>query len=196
MAELVFYRYKKGRIRDWLIAWVTWGKYSHAEVKLTDGPGAAGPCITGSFVDGGVRWKHIDLKSGRWQRYKINPEVVLYVDELTAAEWVECRKGQRYDMLGMLLVPFTWWSKKLFRRNRWFCSELSAALCRQMGLDCFPTTQISPNRMERICRRHPEIFTPLPDDATMGPLSDEKQASQAEGPRMNKLPGPTRHLRK
>ncbi len=162
MAEIIFYRHKHGKLLDHTIGWLTWGQYSHVEFKLTDGPNARGPCISSSWRDGGVRWKHIDLDSGKWTRYHINPKVLPMEKELAIGEWALTQKGRKYDTLGVLMVPFTWWKKKLFRLARWFCSELVSYICIRWKVFSFPTCQLSPSRLERLCRAHPEVFERVP----------------------------------
>jgi hypothetical protein len=171
MAELIFYKHKHGRLLDRLIGWLTFGDYSHVEFKLTDGPTAPGPCLSSSWRDGGVRGKVVDLGSGKWRRYLISPQELSLCDELEISEWFREQEGLKYDTLGVLLVAFTWWSKKLLRRKRWFCSEICSYICKRWRIFNFPTTQISPSRLERICRHNPMVFRlvlpmPGPNDDT------------------------------
>lgn len=174
MAEIVFYKHKHGKFLDHLVAWLSRGPYSHVEFKLADGPYIIGPCISASFRDGGFRCKHIDLDSGKWKRYRINDAAIKQDSlaqarakgsqswwELAIAEWALTQAGLKYDTLGVLLVPFTWWKNKRFRLTCWFCSEVASYICRKWKIFPVPTTQISPNGLERICRAHPEVFEPL-----------------------------------
>jgi hypothetical protein len=167
MAELAFYQHKHGNLVDHSIGWATMGKYSHVELKLTDTPFSPGPCISSSFRDGGARHKMIDLASGKWTRYRINPDILTLQRELEIAEWFCTQRGLKYDLLGVFAVPFTFWKHKLFRKQRWFCSEITTHICCRWGIHKFPTTQLSPSRQERIVREHPEVFEPVP--STMGP---------------------------
>lgn len=173
MAEIAFYQHKYGTFLDHAISYLTVGRCSHVEFKLTDGAYSKGPCISSSFRDGGVRHKMLDLSSGKWIRYRINPDILTIDRELDIAEWFSHERGKQYDLLGVFMVPFTFWKKKLFRRGQWFCSEIVSHICCRWGIHRFSTTQLSPNRMERICREHPEVFEPLV--STSGPscrLSD------------------------
>lgn len=167
MAELVFYRHKFGKFLDHVVAWLSFGKYSHVEFRLPPSTMSRGVCMSLSWRDGGVRAKYIDVADGKWQRYQINPEHLSMMTQLSIAEWFDKFRESKveYDTLGVLLAPYTWWSNKILRRDKWFCSELCSFICRRFGIYVFPTTLLSPNKMERICRAHPEIFTPLDDDA-------------------------------
>lgn len=164
MAEIVFYRAKYGGPLDKTIAWLTWGEYSHVEFQLTKSPTGAHPCLSSSWRDGGVRWKRIDVTTGKWTRYMICPHYLAYPEtELEIAEWMLTQENKKYDTLGVLLVPFTFWKNKLFRRARWFCSEICAHICREWKIFPFCTTQLSPSRMERICAANPKVFIRIPD---------------------------------
>ena len=58
--KLAFY---KGRedLYDRLISWWTRGPYSHVELVISDNY-----CMSSSPKDGGIRFKHIDLRPDHW----------------------------------------------------------------------------------------------------------------------------------
>lgn len=77
----------------------TWSKWSHAELVI------GGVCYSSSTRDGGVRGKHIDLTSGRWDVVEIDlsPE---QVDG--ALLWFFKHDGDPYDWAGVVryVLPF------------------------------------------------------------------------------------------
>ena len=97
-----------------LVRWWTKGPYSHVELVFSDGL-----CASSSHMDGGVRFKWIDLDPERWDVY----ELPAYL-EPAARRWFEVHKGAGYDLLGNLhfVIPAVGHSKE-----RYFCSEADAA---------------------------------------------------------------------
>lgn len=67
----------------------TWSKWSHAELVID------GLCLSSSVRDGGVRAKHIDLESGRWDVVSIN------IDEQAALNWFHQHDSDKYDWAGI-----------------------------------------------------------------------------------------------
>jgi hypothetical protein len=178
MAELVFYRHKHGRLLDHLIGWLTWGKHSHVEFVLSPSPKDSRRDglqlgVSSSWRDGGVRDKRLALGSGKWTRYRISTAAMSIQVELRIAEWFVRQRGKKYDTLGVAMTPFTWWKRKVFRKSRWFCSEICSYVCKNWGAYNFPTTQLSPNRMERICAANPDVFILLSDNGEI--LADEEE---------------------
>lgn len=116
MAQIAFYR---GPPRnDWLhtvshygIRLWTWSKWSHAELVID------GVCYSSSSRDGGIRAKHIDLTSGRWNVVDIE-----LTDEQTAKAlaWFMVNDGDKYDWAGIIrfVIPFIPQGER-----RWFCFE-------------------------------------------------------------------------
>lgn len=89
------------------------GPYSHCELVFSDGLSASA-----SFTDGGVRFKHIEYDSSRW-------DFIVLPDELedAARAYFEARQGWGYDLMGNLHLTFGFVehsAKKLF------CSEADA----------------------------------------------------------------------
>ena len=95
----------------------TGSKYSHCELVIN------GTCCSASARDGGVRFKQIDLTSGKWDVFDIQG------DEQKAWDWFCTHAGDEYDYAGVarFVVPFL-----PHRSNQWFCSEAVAAA---LGLD-------------------------------------------------------------
>lgn len=95
--------------------------YSHAEMVID------GTCYSSSIRDGGVRSKIIDLKSGHWDVYEIDP--VHVGGEFVCLQRYEVHKGRNYDFSGALrwLLPFMRQSPNLD-----YCFEIVASM---LGLD-------------------------------------------------------------
>ena len=94
------------------ICWFTGSPYSHVELVIN------GVCCSASPRDGGVRFKRIDLTSGKWDVLPINQP------DHRAWDWFARHSGHAYDYAGVLrfvlpLLPS--------RRKQWFCSEAVAA---------------------------------------------------------------------
>lgn len=105
----------------------TRSRYSHCELVFSDAPVAGKHlCASSSARDGGVRFKRINLSSGRWDVYEL-PEHDAF-DESYARQWVEDHAGLPYDHLG--LVWFVLPIGAFDRSKRWFCSEAIAAALR------------------------------------------------------------------
>lgn len=90
------------------------GPYSHCELVFGHGMSASA-----SFIDGGVRLKHIDFDPAHWDFVDV-PDAL--ADRALA--WFEQHQGASYDLIGNLsflwpLVPHS--------RRKWFCSEAIAA---------------------------------------------------------------------
>lgn len=116
--QLAFY---KGRTRlfDRAVQWWTRSPYSHCELVLsTDSRGVA-TCASSSYIDGGVRIKHIALDPAKWDVIDLAG-----FDAARSAKWFDAHAGQRYDLAGLLgfVLPFT-----RDDTTRWFCSEACAA---------------------------------------------------------------------
>jgi hypothetical protein len=99
----------------------TWSKYSHCELVFGD-PDLFGMsmCASSSGRDGGVRFKRININSGRWDVYAL-PNTY---DEPYARQWFEDHKGAPYDHLALLwfVLPIN----SFDRSKRFFCSEAMA----------------------------------------------------------------------
>jgi hypothetical protein len=104
----------------------TGSDYSHCELVFGQ-PNMHGSslCASSSARDGGVRFKWINLKDGKWDVYDLPG-----FDEKTAKAWFYDRQGLKYDYLGLLwfVLPI----RKFNNPRRWFCSEAIGAA---LGLD-------------------------------------------------------------
>jgi hypothetical protein len=101
--------------------------YSHNELVFEIKDGMA-ECASSSVRDGGVRFKRIDIFSGRWD-VKPLPQ---YDDneELSARWWLIKHEGEGYDYLGVAAFIKTFSALVRECSDRWFCSEaIAAALC-------------------------------------------------------------------
>ena len=95
-------------------AWLH-GPYSHTELVFSDGM-----CASSSFLDGGVRFKRIDLDPAKWDL------VDCPGDEAYARAWFKKHDGEPFDVLG--LIGFVG-PRGLQNQWKWFCSEsIGAAL--------------------------------------------------------------------
>lgn len=94
--------------------------YSHCELVFGE-PDADGQslCASSSARDGGVRFKRIDLSSGRWDVYEL--PAIDAIDEALARQWFYAHIGRRYDWFG--LVWFVLPIKAINDPARFFCSE-------------------------------------------------------------------------
>ncbi len=83
--------------------------YSHCEVVFSDGM-----CASSSFIDGGVRFKQIDLKPEHWDVFDVA------ADEAAVRAWYAAHAGCPFDVRGLIGValPFIGSSE-----GKFFCSE-------------------------------------------------------------------------
>lgn len=105
----------------------TCSEYSHAELVFSDAPRHGQHlCASASARDGGVRFKRIDLSSGRWDVYDL-PGFDAF-DEQYARQWFKDHEGLPYDYfgLGWFVLPID----ELNDPARYFCSEAIAAALR------------------------------------------------------------------
>ncbi|MFZ6773021.1 hypothetical protein ACO0LB_09945 [Undibacterium sp. SXout7W] len=120
-----------------LVKWWTRGRYSHVEILFTDGL-----CASSSFMDGGVRFKHIDLDIKKWEFITVPDEL-----EPAARAWFEQHQGQKYDVLGNVHFIL---SIVVGEKRKWFCSEAVAA-----ALGIREPWRFDPNRLAAILRSMP-----------------------------------------
>lgn len=107
------------RLFNRLTSWWLRGAYSHCELVLgTDANGLA-VCASSSFLDGGVRVKHMRLDADHWDLIDVGGSPG------DAWAWLLVHEGERYDLLG--LVGFV--ARVLGQdKERWLCSEAVAAM--------------------------------------------------------------------
>lgn len=115
----------KGRARlfDRSVQWWTRSPYSHCELILGTNTQGLSVCASSSYIDGGVRIKHMVLDPARWDLLDLPG-----LSPADARQWFVNHHGQRYDVLGLFgfVLPFV-----RDDTTRWFCSEACAAA---MGL--------------------------------------------------------------
>jgi hypothetical protein len=97
-----------------LVRWWTRGIYSHCEIVFGNGL-----CASASYMDGGVRFKQIDLAIAKWDFIRV-PDWM----KPAAHEWFARHVGEKYDLMGNLhfvvaAVPDD--------KDKWCCSEAVAA---------------------------------------------------------------------
>lgn len=114
--KIAFYKGNRPGIQGYfnrICRWWLNGKFSHTELVFSDGMSASA-----SFIDGGVRFKHIDYDCERWSIYPV------IGDEAKARDFVRSLVGLPFDLLGLLghALPH-----KPHSKNKWFCSELVLA---------------------------------------------------------------------
>ncbi len=117
--QAAFYKGRK-RMFNRICAWWLRGPYSHCELVLgTDAQGRS-VCASSSFMDGGVRVKHMALDPAHWDLIELPGS-----STDAAWAWVCTHNGQGYDLLG--LVGFI--ARVLgHSKSRWVCSEAVAAM--------------------------------------------------------------------
>lgn len=134
--KIIFYKAKRGRLLDKLIAFWTLGEYSHVELVLSDNY-----CYSASSRDNGVRRKVIaDYEtSGKWDIFNIN------INEADVKEFYSQTKELKYDWVGILLSEFVNFNKE--NKNTWYCSEWVANIINISNKEVLMKTNISPNRL-------------------------------------------------
>jgi hypothetical protein len=102
----------------------TRSRYSHCELVFGE-PGTDGRslCASASSRDGGVRFKRINLGSGRWDVY--TPSGYDAHDEAFARQWFHEHNGLPYDHLGLVwfVLPISAFNDP----KKFTCSEACAA---------------------------------------------------------------------
>lgn len=135
--KLAFYKAAMGKPWDKVVAWKTHSPYSHVEMCFPEIPAGADPpiskyvegdgkangtlCYSSSPRDGGVRFKYINLQSGKWDL--VNVALLPTPDALaTVTSYCQTLVGLQYDWLGIIgfALPFGEHDDK----DR-FCSELA-----------------------------------------------------------------------
>lgn len=131
-----FFKAKHGGLFSRGITLRTGGPHSHVEFYLTtdyvveEGTGEVRHrCFSSYEGDNGVRWKHIDISNGKWDRIEFDVE--LQTVKQTVA-WTNSQIGKSYDWAGIMGFVNPW--RKGGDPDRWFCSEICAALAVKLGI--------------------------------------------------------------
>lgn len=123
--KIAFYNAKFGGSWDKLISLVTFSKFSHCEIVLSNGE-----CWSSSYRDNGVRCKFINL-GDHWEVYDLNGNF----DEGAIKYWFQLHDGDKYDVKGAVASLF---HIGLSSENKKFCSEVCAMV---LGIDPAITPQ-------------------------------------------------------
>lgn len=118
MIRVAFYKGRK-RLFNRVTSWWLRGAYSHCELVLGHDEMGNAICASSSFLDGGVRVKHMVLDPAHWDI------VTTPGKPADAWAWLQKHQGAAYDVLG--LVGFI--ARVLGHdKDRWLCSEAVAAM--------------------------------------------------------------------
>ena len=98
-----------------LVRLVDGGPYSHCELVFSDGLSASA-----SYIDGGVRFKHIEYDPTHWDFISMPNRL-----EPLAYNWFVSHQGAKYDLAGNVRFVAPWAIRDA--KDRWFCSEAMAA---------------------------------------------------------------------
>lgn len=107
------------KIGHWFTCLWTSSDYSHCEFVFGEGDALGQSlCASASARDGGVRFKSIDVSSGRWDVFDVES------DAAAAYEWFAKHEGAAYDWFGLLwfVLPV----RAFNSQRRFFCSEAMA----------------------------------------------------------------------
>ena len=116
--QVAFYKGRK-RLFNRVTSWWLRGPYSHCELILGTSPSGLTICASSSFMDDGVRVKHMVLDPSHWDLIDIAGDVD------SAWLWLQQHGGQHYDLLG--LAGFI--ARVLGHdKAKWVCSEAVAAM--------------------------------------------------------------------
>lgn len=118
MIQVAFYKGRK-RLFNRLVSWWLKGQYSHCELVLKTLSDGTSQCVSSSFMDGGVRIKHITLNPEHWDLVHVGGSVA------KAWSWAVDHEEDRYDLLGLLGFV---WRRQEGEKHKWFCSEAVAAM--------------------------------------------------------------------
>ena len=109
----------KGKLFNWVIRWLDSTVYSHTEIALLPFSEKSWLCCSSSMMDGGVRFKVIDIESGNWDL--INFEVTQEKQDEMISFCAKSVVGKvKYDYLGMLGAGFIGLRE---HKKKDFCNE-------------------------------------------------------------------------
>ena len=106
----------KGRTRlfNRLVSWWLNGPYSHAELILSTDKNGVSECASSSFMDGGVRVKHMKLDPERWDIVPVTGS------KAHAMNWLIQHEDDRYDTFGLLSLV---WRRGEGSPDKCWCTE-------------------------------------------------------------------------
>ena len=112
--------------------------FSHVEFVFSDGL-----FFSSSGLDGGVRFKRINLNPEHWRFYEMP---VSSEEEYSLRLWCKTKVGKKYDWLGVLgFLPSFPTTRD---QGRWFCSEIVTAGLHRIGRLCHVIPwRTSPNEL-------------------------------------------------
>lgn len=111
------------------------GKYSHVELCFTDGV-----CASASWMDGGVRFKTMELGDDNWDFIELPIEW-----EPAARQWFKDHEGKAYDFWGNLHLAFGFVADS---PDNYFCSEAAGA-----ALSITEPWRLEPNALFVVIKR-------------------------------------------
>lgn len=114
-----------GQFFDKVIEAVTRSPYTHSELVFDLVPGypANSLCFSSAPVDGGVRFKRIDLSQPDWIVVDVPGE-----KDYEAMDLAKFYLGQKYDWMGILGFTVPWGAHK---DNDKFCSEVCTLILQE-----------------------------------------------------------------
>ena len=116
--QIAFYKGRK-RLFNRLTAWWLRGDFSHCELILGMDRNGLAICASSSFMDGGVRIKHMQLNPAHWDLVEVGG------DASDAWHWLGFHLGDKYDILGFVGFIFRVLGHD---KARWVCSEAVAEM--------------------------------------------------------------------
>ena len=140
--ELIFYIASRGDIYDKLVAAATFGRYSHVEIRFSDGM-----CFSSSSRDGGTRFKQIELNPLNWDIVPLS--FVTKEQENEVRMWCESQLGKAYDWRGILCFYLP---GDIRDRSKWYCSDVCACALREAAILNLPL-KVSPSQMYKIVKK-------------------------------------------
>ncbi len=119
--QVALYKGRK-RLFNRITAWWLKGPYSHCELVLGTNHIGQAICASSSFMDGGVRIKHMLLDPAHWDLVDVGDDEA---QRAQAWAWLALHRSERYDLLGLLGFV----ARVLGHdQARWTCSEAVAAM--------------------------------------------------------------------
>ena len=141
--DILFYLGEHGTATDKLICLVTLSRYSHWELRFSNGD-----CFSSSYRDGGTRFKQIVVNPHHWD---VVPLPATQEQEEAVRTWCVGQLGKPYDLLGVLCIDLP---GDIHTEGAWYCSNVCAAALSENHVHHYPD-KLSPGRMyELTVKRH------------------------------------------